>query len=97
MKGDKMQHDKHDACKDDILKRLKRIEGQVKGVYRMVEQEKCCPDILVQVAAIRAAINKVGGLVLENYSRSCIKDAVGEKDKEETIDELINIVLKFIK
>ncbi|NLY43978.1 MAG: metal-sensitive transcriptional regulator [Clostridiaceae bacterium] len=87
----------HDSCKDDILKRLKRIEGQVKGIYKMVEQDKCCSDILVQVAAIRAAINKVGGLILENYSRNCIKDAVKKKDEEETINELIDIVLKFIR
>ncbi|MBZ4645105.1 MAG: CsoR family transcriptional regulator, copper-sensing transcriptional repressor [Petroclostridium sp.] len=84
-------------CKEDILKRLKRIEGQVKGVYKMVEEEKYCADILVQVAAIRAAINKVGGLILENHSRSCIKKAISTEGREESIDELIDVVLKFMK
>ncbi|MDK2801192.1 MAG: CsoR family transcriptional regulator, copper-sensing transcriptional repressor [Clostridiales bacterium] len=83
--------------KDDLLKRLKRIEGQVKGVQRMVEEEKYCADILIQVAAIRAAINKVGGLILQNHSKTCIKKAVNADSGEEAMDELIDIVLKFIK
>lgn len=58
-----------DNTKNDIIKRLKRIEGQVKGIQRMIEKDECCSDILIQVAAVRAAMNKVGGLILENYSK----------------------------
>ncbi|MGE4283467.1 MAG: metal-sensitive transcriptional regulator [Clostridia bacterium] len=90
-----MEHNEN--TKEDILRRLKRIEGQVKGVHRMVEEEKYCADVLIQVAAVRAAINKVGGLILENHSKSCIRNAIKTEDKQETLDELIDIVLKFIK
>lgn len=86
-----------DNAKNDILKRLRRIEGQVKGIQRMVENEQQCADILVQIAAVRAAINKVGGLILENYSKKCIVSAVDNELKGENIDNLIEIILKFIK
>ena len=49
--------------KENLLKRRRRIEGQVKGIHKMVEEEKYCADILTQVAAVRAAINKVGSLI----------------------------------
>jgi len=52
----------------DILNRLRRIEGQVKGIQGMVEKETCCTDVLVQISAIRSAINKVGVLMIENYA-----------------------------
>lgn len=83
--------------KDAILKRLRRIEGQVKGIQRMVEQEEDCVNILVQIAAVRAAVNKVGGIILENHSKSCIKKALSKKNSEEEVDELIDMVLKFMK
>ncbi|WHH60729.1 metal-sensitive transcriptional regulator [Petroclostridium sp. X23] len=86
-----------DNCKEDILRRLKRIEGQVKGIHRMVDEDKYCADILIQVAAVRAAVNKVGGLILENHSRSCIKKALHTDGREEVLDELIDVVLKFMK
>lgn len=86
-----------EAIKSDILKRLRRIEGQVKGIQRMVEEEKVCSDILIQIAAVRAAINKVGGLIVQNHSKTCIKKAVSKENGEETIEEMIDIILKFIK
>jgi DNA-binding FrmR family transcriptional regulator len=84
-------------AKEDIIKRLNRIEGQVKGIHRMVEEDKFCVDILIQIAAIRAAINKVGGLILENHSKCCIKNALRDENSEERLDELIEIILKFLK
>jgi DNA-binding FrmR family transcriptional regulator len=81
--------------KKDIVVRLRRIEGQVKGIEKMIESEACCRDVLVQVAAIRAAINKVGGLMLENYAKSCmIKDG---KAEDEDIEKLISTLLMFLK
>ncbi|MEF9953087.1 MAG: metal-sensitive transcriptional regulator, partial [Clostridium sp.] len=61
-----------EKAKKDIITRLRRIEGQVKGIQKMIENGSECTDVLVQIAAIRAAINKVGGVVLENYSTSCV-------------------------
>jgi CsoR family transcriptional regulator, copper-sensing transcriptional repressor len=86
-----------EACKDDILKRLRRIEGQVKGIQRMVDKEEQCGDILIQIAAARAAINKVGGLILENYSKSCILKAAENQEGHESLDELIETIIKFTK
>ena len=81
--------------KKDIVVRLRRIEGQVKGIEKMIEAEACCRDVLVQVAAIRAAINKVGGLVLENYAKSCmLKDGNAE---DEDIEKLVSTLLMFMK
>ena len=79
------------------MKRLRRIEGQVKGIQRMVDEEKYCVDILVQITAVRSAINKVGGIILENHSRTCIKNALKKENGETEVDELINLVLKFMK
>lgn len=83
--------------KDSIVKRLRRIEGQVKGIERMVENQKFCGDILIQVAAARAALNSVGGLILENYMKDCLKVNIEDKDKQEVIDNLINTMLKYTK
>jgi DNA-binding FrmR family transcriptional regulator len=89
---DRMGEENKDS-KKDIMVRLRRIEGQVKGVEKMIESEACCRDILVQVAAIRAAINKVGGLVLENYAKSCML-----KDSDDSdIEQLISTLLMFLK
>lgn len=86
-----------DCTKTDILKRLRRIEGQIKGIQRMIESEEGCTDVLIQIAAARAAINKVGGLILENYSKECIRSAANNDLEENNMDDLINTILKFMK
>lgn len=85
-----------DKRKKDILNRLKRIEGQVKGIQGMVERDSCCNDILIQISAIRSAINKVGGLMLENYACNCLGS---EEDtiEQENIQTLIKTINTFIK
>jgi DNA-binding FrmR family transcriptional regulator len=86
-----------ESSKDDILKRLRRIEGQIKGIHRMIEGDQCCNDVLVQVAAVKAAISKVGGLVLENYSKDCIKKAIEQDSDDDRIENLINTIIKYTK
>lgn len=86
-----------ECSKDDILKRLRRIEGQVKGIQRMIDNEECCNDVLVQIAAVRAAINKVGGLILENYSKTCIRQAVESNNNGDNVESLIETMIKFMK
>ncbi|WP_432401218.1 metal-sensitive transcriptional regulator [Wukongibacter sp. M2B1] len=83
--------------KDALLKRLKRIEGQVKGIQKMIEDDRYCNDILVQIAAVRSAMNKVGGIILENHLKGCIKNSLQNNPEGEVIDELIDTMLKFIK
>ena len=86
-----------EAAKGDILLRLKKIEGQIKGIQGMIEKEECCSNVLVQIAAVRAAINKVGGLMLENYSKQCILNTLNSDTEEKNIDQLIDTMLKFLK
>lgn len=83
--------------KNDILKRLKRIEGQVKGIQRMIEEEKNCVDILTQIAAIRAAINKAGSIVLQRYSKNCMLNSFNSENKEEVLEELLDTIQKFLR
>lgn len=86
--------------KEALIKRLKRIEGQVKGIQKMVEDERYCVDILVQIAAIRSAINKVGTIILENHVKGCVSESMknGEDDETNvTIEELMQTINKFVK
>lgn len=82
--------------REDILIRLKRIEGQVKGLQRMLEGDKCCTDILIQVAAVRAAINKVGILIFEEHSRNCLEKAYKDENCD-SLESLIDVLNKFVK
>ena len=82
--------------KKDISVRLRRIEGQVKGIEKMIDNEACCRDVLVQIAAVRAAINKVGGMVIENYAKKCM---LGDKENSEdkNVEQLVETLLMFLK
>ncbi|MGL6107045.1 metal-sensitive transcriptional regulator [Romboutsia sp.] len=83
--------------KDALIKRLKRIEGQVKGVQKMVEDERYCMDILTQISAIRSATNKVGTIILENHMKGCVAESIKEGNSEEMINELMNTINKLVK
>ncbi len=83
--------------KQDILKRLNRIEGQVKGIHKMIDEDKNCGDILTQIAAVRAAINKVGSIVLEKHSLKCLENIVCSEDKEKALNELTRTMQTFMK
>lgn len=80
-----------------IINRLKRIEGQVKGIQKMVEEGKCCNDILIQIAAARSALNKVGGIILEGYMKDCIKVSLIDETDEKVLDELVDTIIKYTK
>ncbi|WP_291632848.1 metal-sensitive transcriptional regulator [Clostridium sp.] len=95
-----MIEEKNNLMSDDLVKdiqvRLRKIEGQVKGIEKMVSSEVCCKNILVQVAAVRSAMTKVGGLVLERYTKNCLMhdDDAAEQEK---IQELVSTFLMFLK
>lgn len=82
---------------DAIIKRLRRIEGQVKGIQKMVEEGKCCSDILIQIAAVRSAMNAVGGLILENHMKDCLKSYLDGETGDETLDNLVDTMVKYTK
>ena len=69
--------------RDAALKRLKRLEGQVRGIARMVEEDRYCVDILTQVAAVRAALKGVEKLVIADHAAHCIADALASGDRED--------------
>ncbi len=83
--------------REKLLSRLKKIEGQVRGLQKMVEEERYCIDILVQVSAVNAAIKKVGMQVLKRHTTYCVADAVKKDDSEESIDELMKTIELFLK
>lgn len=87
----------NEALRKDILVRLRKIEGQVKGIQGMVDKDVCYRDVLTQISAIRAAINKVGVLLIENYARNCM--GIGEEDKKELegLEQLIKTLNSFVK
>ncbi|GAC90485.1 hypothetical protein KN10_0921 [Anoxybacillus flavithermus NBRC 109594] len=82
---------------ESIIKRLKRIEGQVRGVQKMVEDNRYCIDILVQISAITAALNKVGLNLLERHVSHCVSKAIREGDGETSIRELMDVIKQFSK
>ncbi len=81
----------------EIINRLSRIEGHVRGLRRMVEEDKDCPDLLVQVAAIRAALNQVGRVLLEDHMETCVIEAAKEGQSEKAISDLKEALVKFIQ
>lgn len=83
--------------KDDLLSRLKRIEGQVRGIQRMVDEDRYCVDILTQVAAVRAALSRVGLSLMESHARGCMTAAVRRGEGEEAVKELMAVLTKFTK
>lgn len=83
--------------KQQLQNRLSRIEGQVRGIHRMIEEDRYCVDILNQVAAIQSAINKVSLALMEDHTQHCVAKAIKEHQGQEAIEELMNVVKKMIK
>ena len=80
----------------DLIHRLNRIEGQVRGIKKMVESDTYCTDILVQVSAVNAALNSFNKVLLANHIRTCVATDIRE-GKEETIDELVATLQKLMR
>ena len=80
----------------DLIHRLNRIEGQVRGIRKMVESDTYCTDILVQVSAVNAALNSFNKVLLANHIRTCVANDIRD-GKEETIDELVATLQKLMR
>ncbi len=80
----------------DLIHRLNRIEGQVRGVRRMVEEDCYCVDILTQVSAITAALNSFNKVLLGNHIRTCVADDI-RAGNDEVVDELVKTMQKLMK
>jgi DNA-binding FrmR family transcriptional regulator len=85
------------GIKDRNLKRLRRIEGQVRGLQKMVEEDRYCPDILMQVSSVQEALRAVGRELMRNHLKHCATQAIRSGDgdaAEATYDELIEMIYK---
>lgn len=80
----------------DFIHRLNRIEGQIRGIRGMVEKDAYCIDILVQTAAVKAALNSFSRVLLDNHIRTCVTQDIRE-GREETVEELLGTLQKLMK
>src|SRR5580765_2469628 len=87
-------HFRHSYSKDkaQLVRRLSRMEGQVRGIARMIEREEYCVDILQQTAALRAAVDAVSLLVLEDHVQGCIRTAAEQGEAEAYVTEVMDVV-----
>ena len=85
-----------DDRKADVLRRLERIEGQIRGVKRMVEEERPCVEVLTQISAGHEALRGVVRVMMRNYLETCATHAI-RKNHEGVYDELMDVIFKFAK
>ncbi len=79
-----------------MMNRLKRIEGQIRGIENMLEKDAYCPDILIQVSAVNAALNSFNKCLLAEHIRTCVATDI-RAGKDESIDELVTVLQKLMK
>lgn len=88
-----MAQPKHNA--KDVLDRLSRIEGHVQGIKKMVEEGRDCPDVLLQLSAVKAAVKKVSHVILADHLEHCIKEAIENGNEREAFDKLSSAIKKL--
>jgi DNA-binding FrmR family transcriptional regulator len=86
----------YSASKDQLLKRLRRIEGQVRGIQGMVEDDRYCIDVLTQISAVQAALDKVALGLMDEHARHCVLGGPDDKQAERT-DELMGAVARLMR
>ncbi len=91
-----VEHENRHEHHQQVLNRLARIEGHVRAIKRMVEEDTPCPDVLMQIAAVRSALNSVGRVILEDHLQSCMVDAVEKDDYKRALRDLKYSLDKFI-
>ncbi len=86
----------YSATKDQLLKRLRRVEGQVRGVQNMVDEDRYCIDVLTQISAVQAALDKVALGLMDDHARHCVIDGP-DKLKDERTEELMSAVARLMR
>jgi DNA-binding FrmR family transcriptional regulator len=81
--------------KKDLQDRLRRVEGQIRGIQRMVDQDQYCIDILTQLNSVTAAVKAVGMGLLDEHVRHCVKDSIDDGNSDEKVEELLAAVARF--
>ncbi len=87
---------RNESERRDLMNRLKRIEGQVRGLQRMLEENAYCPEILMQASAVNSALNSFCRVLLSNHLRTCVSEDI-RAGREDTVDELANVLQKLMK
>lgn len=87
----------YSATKDQLITRLRRIEGQVRGVQAMVEDDRYCIDVLTQISAIQAALDKVALGLLDDHAHHCVTGAADPELRAERTDELMSAVARLLR
>jgi CsoR family transcriptional regulator, copper-sensing transcriptional repressor len=92
------EHFRHSYSKDKagLVRRLSRMEGQVRGIARMIEREEYCVDILQQTAALRAAVDSLSIMILEDHVGGCVRTAAEQGKADEYVDEVIDVVRRTL-
>ena len=80
---------------DAITNRLKRIEGQVRGLIKMVAEDKSCEEILIQIGSVKSALHKTGQVILEGHLHHCVLDGIRDGNEDETIKKLSSAIEQF--
>jgi DNA-binding FrmR family transcriptional regulator len=95
---DSADHFRHSYTKDksQLTRRLARIEGQVRGITRMIEREEYCVDILQQTSALRAAVDSLAVLVLEDHVQGCVRTAAANGDADRYVEEVVDVVRRTL-
>ena len=83
--------------RSEALGRMRRIEGQVRGVEKMLQEERACVDILIQLSAIKSAVNKTANLILKDHLESCLTAESGDGADCSSLDQVVLVLDKFIK
>lgn len=86
-----------EAAKKDIVNRLRTIKGHISGIEKMVEEDKPCDDILLQIAAIKASVHKVGLVIMEEHAKDCLINVDGECLDKDKVEKVLNTIVKFVK
>ncbi|MFB5662501.1 metal-sensitive transcriptional regulator [Alteribacillus sp. HJP-4] len=81
--------------KQALLNRLKRVEGQIRGLRRMIEEDKYCVDILYQISAVESAMKKVSLMLMEDHTKNCLVRAIKNGNQEDTINELMDVIKRM--
>ena len=84
-----------DQVRQSVLTRLRRIEGQARGLQRMVEEDRYCVDIMTQIASVQAALEQVSVQLMENHLRHCVTEAILEGKGEEKIREIMDVIKHY--
>src|SRR5699024_4725855 len=86
-----------DEEKYQLTNRLKLGEGQVRGIQKMVDEDRYCMDVLIQIDAINAALNTVGTRLIEHHTSHCVMEAIESGDGDKAVNELVDVMKQYVK